>query len=394
MPWLASLGKAQAALVERPLRILIGASDAWTDTCRQDWGYNYHLERWFYSFLTEKAFSTRTYDPEEADYVYIPHCGMNVYLDWKQRRFLERLADTSDTGGSWHTAAERMHARALKDVDASYLADTVATAALSSAAVRLCLSRLPSCRLLLVNMAFGRNELPRFSARMGTHAVFVSTAGAVPRIGADFQPHSTETCACPLHCRPLRALGPHDIVVPYPISHNLSSGPAAALRAGKKRHILGFFIGSNTSCSRHHLFTRWANEASFRDHKLLVSSKLVASDKFERLARRSQFCLVVDGHWPSTTRLVAVMVHGCIPVVVSNRVELPFADLVEWNRASVLVGEGEIDRLPDILKAKLPDAPYMRERVLELAQGLDYYHTRFHILLLASLARQRENSVD
>ena len=122
--------------------------------------------------------------PEDADFVYIPHCSMNVYLAWKDWRYKQMIRSVAGTGSHAGTLpfewAGVLHSGVLKDVDRTYLID-VARIAFASAAVQTCLARAPRCRLLVVNAIFGRDELPWFDNALGREAVFLTTAGASPR---------------------------------------------------------------------------------------------------------------------------------------------------------------------------------------------------------------------
>uniref|UniRef100_A0A7R9V264 Exostosin GT47 domain-containing protein n=1 Tax=Chlamydomonas euryale TaxID=1486919 RepID=A0A7R9V264_9CHLO len=65
---------------------------------------------------------------------------------------------------------------------------------------------------------------------------------------------------------------------------------------------------------------------------------------------RSTFCLVAPGDgWSS--RAEDAVLHGCIPVVVMDRVHAVFESVLNWDLFSVRVAEAEVERLPEILAA-------------------------------------------
>lgn len=82
-----------------------------------------------------------------------------------------------------------LHHRALRSTDEGYLAHHIAglSAGPLAAVVRRCLERAPRCRFLLVQMAFGRSELPALQGALerflggAAEVVVVTTAGASPR---------------------------------------------------------------------------------------------------------------------------------------------------------------------------------------------------------------------
>uniref|UniRef100_A0A1J3EXI2 Putative arabinosyltransferase ARAD1 n=1 Tax=Noccaea caerulescens TaxID=107243 RepID=A0A1J3EXI2_NOCCA len=51
--------------------------------------------------------------------------------------------------------------------------------------------------------------------------------------------------------------------------------------------------------------------------------------------RRSMFCLCPAGDTPSSARLFDAIVSGCIPVIVSDELELPFEGLLDYRKIAV-----------------------------------------------------------
>ena len=49
---------------------------------------------------------------------------------------------------------------------------------------------------------------------------------------------------------------------------------------------------------------------------------------------RSVFCLCPAGDTPSSARLFDAIVSGCIPVVVSDELEVPFEGLLQYKRVN------------------------------------------------------------
>ncbi|CAK0831019.1 unnamed protein product [Prorocentrum cordatum] len=306
--WKPALWAAVASLQRRPLRVHVADLGLWGPVCDEDWGYAYHLERWFRAFLLRCVPSTAAAGPEEADYVYVPHCAMNVYLARKQRRY-QIMGAASASALPAHGEGDRLHEQVVRELDSDYLAGEVLPAMRRHAGVSACLARAPRCRLLLVNMAFGRDEVPLFSNGLGPEAVVITTAGA-ERWGRWFGGRSAPParrgragCSCRAHCEPRLSLGPLDVVVPFATAHNSTSRRPGR---GGRRDILALFVGSNTSCSRRELFDMWDNDDA-RLQGLVVSPRPLPEAAFDRLARRAVFCLVPDGHWPATMRLPAVI---------------------------------------------------------------------------------------
>ena len=51
----------------------------------------------------------------------------------------------------------------------------------------------------------------------------------------------------------------------------------------------------------------------------------------------SKFCLHPAGDTPSACRLFDALVSLCVPVIVSDYIELPFEDVIDYNDISIFV---------------------------------------------------------
>ncbi|KAH0931653.1 hypothetical protein HID58_008770 [Brassica napus] len=65
--------------------------------------------------------------------------------------------------------------------------------------------------------------------------------------------------------------------------------------------------------------------------------KLAAQDGM----RRSLFCLCPAGDTPSSARLFDAIVSGCIPVIVSDELELPFEGILDYRKVAVIVSSSD-----------------------------------------------------
>ncbi|XP_068665842.1 probable arabinosyltransferase ARAD1 [Aristolochia californica] len=57
--------------------------------------------------------------------------------------------------------------------------------------------------------------------------------------------------------------------------------------------------------------------------------------------RRSLFCLTPAGDTPSSARLFDAIVSGCIPVIISDEVELPFEGLLDYRKIATFVSSSD-----------------------------------------------------
>ena len=77
----------------------------------------------------------------------------------------------------------------------------------------------------------------------------------------------------------------------------------------------------------------------------------------------SKFCLHPAGDAPSSCRLFDAIVSHCGPVIISDRIELPFEDEIDYNRFSLFFSFQEALE-PDYLLGQLRRVP--KERWVEM----------------------------
>ncbi|KAG9450050.1 hypothetical protein H6P81_010015 [Aristolochia fimbriata] len=89
--------------------------------------------------------------------------------------------------------------------------------------------------------------------------------------------------------------------------------------------------------------------------------------------RRSLFCLSPAGDTPSSARLFDAIVSGCIPVIVSDEIELPFEGLLDYRKIAVFVSSSDAIQtgwLMNFLKSIRPEK--IREMQSNLAKHFLY----------------------
>ncbi|KAJ1393403.1 Exostosin-like [Sesbania bispinosa] len=156
-----------------------------------------------------------------------------------------------------------------------------------------------------------------------------------------------------------------DVVVPY--SHRIRT--YAGDVGVDKRNTLLFFMGN-----------RYRKEGGkIRDLLFQILEKeedvIIKHGAQSRESRRaasqgmhtSKFCLHPAGDTPSACRLFDAIVSLCIPVIVSDSIELPFEDTIDYRRIAVFVETASAIKpgyLVSILRAMTPD------RILEYQKEL------------------------
>ncbi|KAJ1376554.1 Exostosin-like [Sesbania bispinosa] len=111
-----------------------------------------------------------------------------------------------------------------------------------------------------------------------------------------------------------------------------------------KRKRLAFFAGGANSPVRVNLLETWKNDSEIFAH----SGRLKTPYADELLG--SKFCLHVKGYEVNTARIGDSLYYGCVPVIIANYYDLPFADVLNWKSFSVIVTTSDIPLLKKILK--------------------------------------------
>lgn len=126
-----------------------------------------------------------------------------------------------------------------------------------------------------------------------------------------------------------------------------------ALPAGgndiENRTTLGFWAGSRNSKIRVVLAREWEN-----DTELVVYSHRINRATGELLYQKqfykSKFCFCPGGSQVNSARITDSIHYGCIPVILSDYYNLPFCDILDWKKFSVILREKDVYQLKQILK--------------------------------------------
>ncbi|XP_057783903.1 probable glycosyltransferase At5g03795 [Salvia miltiorrhiza] len=126
-----------------------------------------------------------------------------------------------------------------------------------------------------------------------------------------------------------------------------------ALPAGgndiENRTTLGFWAGHRNSKIRVILARVWEN-----DTELDISNNRINRATghlvYQRRFYRTKFCICPGGSQVNSARIADSIHYGCIPVILSNYYDLPFNDILNWHKFSVVLKEKDVYQLKQILK--------------------------------------------
>ncbi|XP_010250400.1 PREDICTED: probable glycosyltransferase At5g03795 isoform X2 [Nelumbo nucifera] len=118
--------------------------------------------------------------------------------------------------------------------------------------------------------------------------------------------------------------------------------PEEALNPPDARLV--FFAGRiQNSQVRQELVDTWANDTCMD----IFSGN--PPFPYEEGFRRSKYCLHVKGYEVNTARISDAIYYGCIPVIISNHYDLPFANVLDWSKFSVIISHRDIALVKRIL---------------------------------------------
>ncbi|XP_002309856.3 probable glycosyltransferase At3g07620 [Populus trichocarpa] len=131
--------------------------------------------------------------------------------------------------------------------------------------------------------------------------------------------------------------------------------PLALTPAGNNitnRITLAFWRGLNNSDIRQKLLEAWENDLELFIQKgrkpSLEQGDLVHHEAFNN----SKYCICPGG--PELDRTIALAIHyGCVPVIMSDYYDLPFKDILDWRKFSIILEESQVYYLREHLKEML-----------------------------------------
>ncbi|VUZ45334.1 unnamed protein product [Hymenolepis diminuta] len=140
-----------------------------------------------------------------------------------------------------------------------------------------------------------------------------------------------------------------------------------------KRYVVG--LGSETRNSLYHIHNgkdiiiattckHMDNWNLYADSRCPVDNAYYETVSYEELLHNSTFCLIPRGRRLGSFRFLEALEAGCIPVLLANDWELPFAEVIDWSHAAILADERTLSRLPVLLR-NIPESRIvqMREKV-------------------------------
>jgi len=405
----------QSASISPRVYMLPGSWDRSCEYCSEQLGYRYSLEHWMHQNLlanevllvSDPLVADFVYLPHCATGIFmhlVAKFELQHMADAKQQQKQQqkqqkqqkqqqqqrrnRHGRNSSQGNAGPVPREEilryegnLPVRAVRGTDHAYLLHKVQTLWSKQWEFQHCLKR-PSCRFLVVSI-YGRHVWRRFASFFGDKAVVLTHSGMsrwLQQQGPSFflssssgstSSSTTKTvekgacrAVCEEHCvlEPPSVL-PDDIVLPWTVAYRWT----ARSYNFASRDVLLFYSGTANSCSRELLAglfregfgDRLKELASIKGSTLALDERILifppefqlTQNEWSELAFRSRLCLVPDGDSPNTGRLIEVIMHGCVPLIISNRLQPPLHEFIDWPSIAFFLGEEEMPNLRGVLSA-------------------------------------------
>lgn len=159
---------------------------------------------------------------------------------------------------------------------------------------------------------------------------------------------------------------PRDIIVPYYVPHPVRlvstrdmtnratdvGSSAVRDQASVKPKYLLFFAGAKNPPGglREQLEQAFSSySAAEGSSGVLFTTRAMSSDAFHDGMQNSVFCATVRGDTASSSRLFSIIASGCIPVIISDWIPLPFESIIDYCAFSMRFPESIVHNVGQLI---------------------------------------------
>ncbi|KAB2037151.1 hypothetical protein ES319_D03G054500v1 [Gossypium barbadense] len=168
-----------------------------------------------------------------------------------------------------------------------------------------------------------------------------------------------------------------DLILPYVPNVDLCDAKCVS-ESESKRTILLFFRGRLKRNAGGKIRSKLVTELA--GAKDVVIEEGTSGDQGKAAAqkgmRRSIFCLSPAGDTPSSARLFDAIVSGCIPVIISDELELPFEGILDYRKIAIFVSSTDAVQpgwlLPFLKGISSTQIREMRRNLVEFSRHFMY----------------------
>ncbi|KZV28402.1 putative glycosyltransferase-like [Dorcoceras hygrometricum] len=161
------------------------------------------------------------------------------------------------------------------------------------------------------------------------------------------------------------------------IAHKDASIPQIWPRKGKppvrlpsQRKNLAFYAGAMNSRVRKALVEHWEHDTNILVHRSRLKTP------YSEALLGSKYCIHAKGFEVNTARIGDALYYGCVPVILADHYDLPYADILNWNRFSVIVAAVDIPFLKEILqKISFDEYLKLQNHVMKVQKHFQWHHS-------------------
>ncbi|KAL1545608.1 putative glycosyltransferase [Salvia divinorum] len=164
--------------------------------------------------------------------------------------------------------------------------------------------------------------------------------------------------------------------LPGYVSHKDASIPQIWPRKGPRptrppshRQNLAFYAGAMNSRVRESLVKTWRNDSEISVHRARLKTP------YSESLLRSKFCIHAKGFEVNTARIGDALYYGCVPVVLADHYDLPYADILNWESFSVVLSASDIPIMKRVLLEMVRSGEYLRlqENVVRVQKHFQWH---------------------
>ncbi|XP_059667393.1 probable arabinosyltransferase ARAD1 [Cornus florida] len=133
-----------------------------------------------------------------------------------------------------------------------------------------------------------------------------------------------------------------DLILPYVTNVDLCDAKCLSLTESKRSTLL-FFRGRLKRNAGGKIRAKLVAELSSAEGVVIEEGTAGEAGKeaAQNGMRKSTFCLNPAGDTPSSARLFDAIVSGCIPVIISDELELPFEGILDYRKIALFVSSSD-----------------------------------------------------
>ncbi|KAK4256147.1 hypothetical protein QN277_009052 [Acacia crassicarpa] len=166
-----------------------------------------------------------------------------------------------------------------------------------------------------------------------------------------------------------------DLILPYVPNLDLCDTKCLSETNPKRRTLL-FFRGRLKRNAGGKIRSKIVSELSGADDVIIEEGTAGQGGKAAAQGgmRKSLFCMSPAGDTPSSARLFDAIVSGCIPVIISDELELPFEGILDYTKIALFVSSNDAVKPGWLLKFLRGISPAV---IKEMQQNLAKYSRHF-----------------